>query len=104
MQKTLGTHNYFVYILTNTAKTVLYIGVTNSLKERLYWHQNPENSAKSFTYKYKCFYLIYYEVFQDIEQAISREKVLKGWSRKKKEIIINELNPKWEFLNDEIAQ
>ncbi len=77
MYKTTGTHNYYVYILTNKVKTVLYIGVTNDLKERLYWHQNPEANSKAFTAKYNCFYLIYYEHFQEIEQAINREKQLK---------------------------
>src|SRR5690606_9441334 len=103
MYKTIGTHNYYVYILTNKMKTVLYIGVTNELKERLYWHKNPEANSKSFTAKYKCFYLIYFEHFQDIGQAIIREKELKGWRREKKEILINSFNPYWKFLNDEIS-
>ena len=100
--KTLGTHNYYVYILTNKNKTVLYIGFTNNLKERLYWHQNLEAIDKHFTTKYKCFYLIYYEHFQDVETAIAREKQLKGWKRIKKENLINEFNPDWKFLNNEI--
>ena len=100
--KTLGTHNYFIYILTNKVKTVLYTGVTNNLAERLYWHRNPEAISKHFTTKYKCFYLIYFEQFQDIETAISREKQIKGWTRKKKEDLINIFNPTWRFLNDEI--
>ena len=100
--KTLATHNYFIYILTNKVKTVLYTGVTNNLAERLYWHRNPEAISKHFTTKYKCFYLIYFEQFQDIETAISREKQIKGWTRKKKEDLINIVNPTWRFLNDEI--
>jgi len=102
MIKTLGTHNYYVYILTNKNKTVLYIGVTNNLKERLYYHQNPEATSKAFSTKYKTFYLIYYEHFSEIEQAIAREKQLKGWRREKKEKLINAFNPEWQFLNDEI--
>ena len=102
MYKTIGTHNYYVYILTNKMKTVLYIGVTNELKERLYWHKNPEANSKTFTVKYNCFYLIYFEHFQDIEQAIDREKQLKGWRREKKEKLITSFNPNWRFLNDEI--
>jgi len=51
MYKTLGTHNYYVYILTNKAKTVLYIGVTNELRERLYTHRNPDVLSKAFTAK-----------------------------------------------------
>ena len=100
--KTLGTHNYYVYIITNLNKTVLYIGVTNDLKTRLYYHQNPVANENHFTAKYKCFFLIYYEHFQDIDEAIAREKQLKGWTRKKKENLINSMNPQWNFLNDEI--
>jgi putative endonuclease len=79
--KTKGSHNYYVYILSNKTKTVLYTGVTNNLKERLYYHKNPEPYSKAFTTKYRCFYLIYYEHFFEIEDAISREKEIKGWSR-----------------------
>ncbi|MEC3906420.1 GIY-YIG nuclease family protein [Tamlana sp. 2201CG12-4] len=100
--KTKGTHNYFVYILTNKNKTVLYTGVTNNLKERLSFHQNPEPFSKAFTAKYKCFYLIYYEHFFEIEEAIKREKQIKGWSRKKKESLITNFNVSWSFLNDKI--
>jgi len=102
MLKTKGTHNYYVYILTNKIKTVLYIGVTNNLKERLYWHRPPDALNKHFTAKYRCHYLIYYEHFQDVEIAITREKQLKGWRREKKEILINKFNPMWKFLNEEI--
>ena len=100
--KTLGNHNYYIYILTNKTKTVLYTGVTNNLKDRLYFHNNPEPFSKSFTAKYKCFYLLHYEHFFDIDDAINREKVIKGWSRNKKENLINSINVKWKFLNDEI--
>jgi len=100
--QTLGTHNYYVYILTNKIKTVLYTGVTNDLKNRLYWHRNPEAIDKHFTTKYKCFFLIYYEYFNDIETAIKREKQIKGWTRIKKDNLITEFNPIWKFLNDEI--
>jgi putative endonuclease len=100
MKKTLGTHNYYIYILTNKNKTVLYIGVTNDLKTRLYYHINPEPNSKHFTHKYKCKYLIYFEHFQDIDVAILREKKLKKWSRDKKEYLINKVNPNWDYLND----
>ena len=102
--KTLGTHNYYVYILTNKMKTVLYTGVTNDLKARLYWHQNPEAISKHFTTKYKCFFLLYYESFQDIETAISREKQIKGWTRKKKDDLITGFNQTWRFLNKDIEE
>ncbi len=100
MNKVLGSHNYYVYILTNKTKTVLYVGVTNDLKQRLYWHKNSQTS--SFTSKYKCFYLIYFEHFQDISQGIAREKQLKGWRREKKIELIENFNPNWNFLNDNI--
>ncbi len=100
--KTLGTHNYYVYILTNKIKTVLYTGVTNDLEKRLYWHRNPEAIDKSFTFRYKCFYLVYFEHFNNIDVAINREKQIKGWVRSKKDNLINEFNPAWKFLNDEI--
>lgn len=102
MFKTFGTHNYYVYILTNKNKTVLYIGMTNNLNERLYFHCNPEANSKHFTTKYKCFFLIYFERFEDVNQAIDREKQLKGWTREKKEMLIKEINPNWEFLNNKI--
>ncbi|MFD2567557.1 GIY-YIG nuclease family protein [Pseudotenacibaculum haliotis] len=102
MKKTLGTHNYYVYILTNKNKTVLYIGVTNDLKARLYYHNNPEANSKHFTHKYKCGYLLYYEHFYVIEIATQREKQLKKWRREKKEELINQSNPNWNFLNDTI--
>jgi putative endonuclease len=98
--KTLGTHNYFTYILTNKNKTVLYIGVTNNLNDRIKYHK--ENKKNSFTYKYKCFYLIYFEYFSEINQAIAREKQLKGWKRVRKEKLITNFNPNLKFLNNEI--
>jgi putative endonuclease len=101
--KPLGTHNYFVYIVTNVAKTVLYIGITNDLRVRLHQHKMDAISKKEhFTGKYNAYYLIYWERFEFVEDAIRREKQLKGWSRKKKEVLINEFNPEWKFLNDEV--
>ncbi len=104
MYKTFGTHNYFVYILTNINKAVLYIGVTNDLKKRLYEHrENAETDKNHFTSKYNIFYLIYWERFDHIEQAIEREKELKNWRRSKKVKLISEFNPDWDFLNNEIG-
>lgn len=101
--KTLGTHNYYVYILTNKLKTVLYTGVTNDLKNRIRFHKENTNlNHKAFTSKYKCYYLVYYEHFKDIEQAIAREKQIKGWKRFKKDDLILDFNPGWDFLNDKI--
>lgn len=102
--KPIGTHNYYVYITTNKNKTVLYIGVTNNLKARI--HQHEQNAKpfthKSFAGKYNAYFLLYYEHFEWIEQAIAREKELKGWRRSKKEELINKQNPTWKFLNDSL--
>ena len=102
MLKTIGTHNYYVYILTNKNKTVLYTGVTNNLKERLYFHSNPTALSRAFTAKYFCYYLIYFEHFINIEDAIAREKQVKGYRREKKEQLINDFNPEWKFLNNQV--
>jgi len=100
--KTKGSHNYYVYILTNKNKTVLYTGVTNDLKKRLYEHQNPLPFSKAFTAKYKCFFLVYFEHFSDVNLAIQREKQIKGMSRSKKERLILNFNPDFKFLNDAV--
>ncbi|PHR73686.1 MAG: endonuclease [Lutibacter sp.] len=101
--KTLGTHNYYIYILTNKGRSVLYIGVTNDLNHRIRFHKENANlNKKAFTSKYKCFNLIYYEHFNDINIAIAREKQIKGWTRVKKETLIEGFNSKWKFLNNEI--
>lgn len=97
--KTIGTHNYYEYILTNRNKTVLYIGVTNNIKDRIDYHKR---SKSSFVSKYNCFYLIYFEQFTEVKDAIRREKQLKGWKRIKKEKLINDFNSEWNFLNEEL--
>ena len=102
--KPLGTHNYFFYILTNKIKTVLYIGVTNNLNIRVNQHkQNAMTDKSSFAGKYNCYYLIYWERFQDIDQAIKKEKEIKKWSRKKKDQLIKSFNPDLKFFNHEIG-
>ncbi len=100
----MWNYNFYVYIVTNPVKTVLYIGVTNDLRRRLYEHSENKGSKKSFAGKNYCYNLIYYEHFTHIEYAIDREKKLKKWSRKKKEMLIASTNPNWIFLNDEINE
>ncbi len=103
--KPIGTHNYFVYIVTNKNRTTLYTGVTNNLPNRLWQHKHDSiNKRSSFAGKYNCVNLIYYEHFDYIQDAIDREKEIKGWSRKKKEILIELDNPNWQFLNDDIEE
>lgn len=79
----------------------MYIGVTNDLSRRLYEHRYNDKK-NSFTRRYNCFYLIFYEHYKNINEAIAREKELKGWKRDKKEYLIHDFNPDWEFLNEEI--
>ena len=93
------TTMYYVYILTNSRKTVLYIGVTNNLERRLYEHK--KGFLDGFSKKYNVNNLVYYETTQDVNSAISREKQLKSWSRSKKEALINSVNPLWNDLSAE---
>ena len=93
-----GYHTYYIYILTNKAKTVYYTGVTNHLKIRLEQHKEGINS-NSFTSKYNVHYLLYYEKFTWIQEAIAREKEIKGWRREKKINLIKTINPDLDFLN-----
>lgn len=87
---------YYVYILANKNDTVLYIGVTNDLVRRV--HEHREKLVAGFTKKYNLDKLVYYEVLEDIEQAILREKQLKGGSREKKIELIERMNPSWNDL------
>ena len=99
---TEGIYNFYVYILTNKAKTVLYTGVTNNLKRRLQEH-NEKLNPNSFTAKYNLNYLIYYEKFGWIQQAIAREKEIKLLKRDLKLELIKEFNPNIEFLNNKFS-
>ena len=76
--------------------------MTNDLKERLHEHRNPLPFSKAFTTRYKCFFLVYYEHYMDVDVAIMREKQIKGYGRLKKERLINDFNRDWKFLNDKI--
>src|SRR4051812_45343343 len=93
-----GYHVYYVYIITNKAKTVLYTGLTNNLKRRLYEHKNKLN-PNSFSAKYNVDYLLYYEKFTWIQLAIARENEIKGWLKIKKLNLIKTINPELNFLN-----
>ena len=88
-------HHYFVYIMTNKNKSTLYIGVTNNLVFRCIKHISGTGSK--FTKKYKLKNLVHYEIFQYINDAIAREKELKGWSRAKKVELIRKNN---HYFND----
>lgn len=87
---------FYVYILSSF-QFALYIGVTNNLERRLEEHRLGKDG--SFTEKYKCHQLVYFEEFESINDAIYREKQLKKWSRKKKMKLILSMNPEWKELD-----
>jgi len=91
---------YCVYIMTNARHTVLYTGVTNDLKRRVWEHK--EKVVEGFTKKYNVCYLVYYEVAEDVMSAISREKQIKAGSRQKKIGLINSMNSEWRDLYAEL--
>jgi putative endonuclease len=90
-EETTAMMAYFVYMMTNYQRTVLYTGITNSLVRRVTQHRGAE--ASGFTERYNVNTLVYYEQFNDVRDAIAREKQIKGWSRAKKEKLIDAMNP-----------
>jgi len=91
---------YYVYIMTNKNNTVLYTGITNDLQRRTYEHRRK--CMQGFTARYNITKLVYYEIFGDPENAIVREKQIKGGSRKKKIELIESLNEGWIDLYDQL--
>ena len=91
----------YVYIMCSLNHSTLYVGVTSNLPSRVYQHK-INLYPKSFTAKYNCKKLVYYQQFETILEAIAEEKRIKGGSRKKKEILINSMNPEWNDLYDQI--
>jgi putative endonuclease len=92
--------HYCVYIMTNKGNTVLYTGVTSDLKRRAYEHR--AKLVDGFTKRYNVTKLVYYEVFEDVESAIVREKQIKSGSRERKLRLIDEMNREWKDLYDEL--
>ncbi|MFA6522245.1 MAG: GIY-YIG nuclease family protein [Patescibacteria group bacterium] len=92
---------FYVYILTNPAHTVLYTGVTNDLLRRVQEHRAKK--IEGFTKKYNLKKLVYFDVCEGPTTAIEAEKRIKGWKRNKKEALINSLNPEWKDLYDELS-
>ena len=86
-------NKYYVYMMSNISNTVLYTGVTNDLERRIVEHRTPDE--KSFTTRYNCHKLVYFEEFSSIIEAISREKQIKSWNRKRKNILVDRVNPNW---------
>ena len=92
---------YNIYIMSNTKNTVLYIGMTNDLKRRVEEHKS--NSIPGFTQRYCCHKLVYFETYSDVDQAIYREKQIKGWLRIKKDELIDSTNKERKDLYNEIV-
>ena len=89
-------NQYYVYIMTNASHT-LYTGVTNDLQRRVHEHKSGIGSV--FTEKYRITRLVYYEAYNDIRNAIAREKQIKGWRRSKKVVLIESQNPEWRDIS-----
>jgi putative endonuclease len=91
---------YYVYILASQRNGTLYIGVTNNLSKRV--EQHSSSKVKGFTQKYNVHILVYFEIYGSIKEAIQREKALKKWNRSWKIRIIEEVNPEWKDLSNEL--
>jgi putative endonuclease len=100
IEMTMMNTQYCVYIMTNKRNKVLYTGVTSDLKRRVYEHK--EKLVDGFTKKYNVTKLVYYEAYDDIENAILREKQIKGSLRQKKIELINSMNNEWRELYEEL--
>ncbi len=93
-----NVHRYYVYIMTNHRNGTLYIGMTNNLERRVLEHKT--GAVKGFTQKYGLIKLVYFEMYHDVNEAISREKRLKKWKRQWKIDLIEKENSKWIDLGD----
>ena len=93
--------DYWVYILSNKTGTTIYVGVTNNLMRRMYEHRN-HLLPNSFTSKYDVTRLVYFESTSDAYAALTREKQIKGWNRRRKNALVESINPKWEDLYETI--
>ena len=91
---------YYVYILSNATKTVIYTGVTNDLVRRV-WQHREHIDPDSFTARFDVNRLVFYEVYEDVQAAIAREKQIKSWNRKRKNKLIENMNPQWRDLSEE---
>ena len=86
---------YYVYMMTNQYRNVLYTGVTNDLVRRVYEHRN-HLIKDSFTARYHITKLVYFEVTEDVKSALEREKQIKSWKRARKDALVESQNPTWE--------
>lgn len=92
-----ASNDYWVYMVTDNTRSTLYIGVTSELRVRIWQHRVGERPG-TFSQRYHCAHLVYYEHYREIREAIAREKQLKRWRRQKKNTLIATLNPQWEDL------
>ncbi|MCA8829253.1 GIY-YIG nuclease family protein [Hymenobacter pini] len=91
--------SFYVYILTNPARTVLYTGVNNNLERCLHEHNEGLGEVGKSTGHYQCNLLVYFEDYPEAKQAVTREKQIKNWTRSKKEYLINLFNPNWSSID-----
>ncbi|MEX0608161.1 MAG: GIY-YIG nuclease family protein [Balneolaceae bacterium] len=94
---------YSVYITTNSTKSTLYVGVTNDIPSRICEHGLNAGKPETFAGRYSCYFLVYYEEYKYVNDAIQREKEIKKWRREKKEKLIATSNPAKEFLNENLG-
>jgi len=99
-QGCLMNKEYYIYIMTNKRNNVIYTGVTNDLKRRVFEHK--EKLLEGFTKRYSITKFVYYEVCEDVKEAILREKKIKGGSRVKKVALIDRMNKEWKDLYEDI--
>jgi putative endonuclease len=97
----MDSHHYFVYILSNKYHTVYYVGVTNNLVRRIFEHRGK--LADGFTKKYNVSKLLYFEEYNDVQEALNREKQIKDFRRSKKIALIEKMNSNWNDLFEEIS-
>ncbi|MBI2450971.1 MAG: GIY-YIG nuclease family protein [Parcubacteria group bacterium] len=96
----MNRQHYYIYIMTNKINTVFYTGITSNLPKRIYEHKNK--IIEGFTKRYNITKFLYYEIFDNPEAAIQREKQIKGGSRKKKIYLIKNINPEFKDLSDSL--
>jgi putative endonuclease len=92
----------YIYFMSNRYNKVLYVGITSNLIKRVWEHKNQV--VDGFTKRYNLNKLVYYEIYDDIETAINREKQIKSWPRKKKIVLINAFNPYWDDLYEKLSK
>ena len=88
---------YYVYILSNKTNTTIYTGITNDLVRRIYEHKH-KSDPNSFTARYDIHKLVYFDFTPDVRSAIDREKQIKSWNRRRKNLLVESMNPRWEDL------